>query len=868
MKPLAILLCAWALCAQPQFYPFTVDQDGTTGIVDFGFLNKPIGPESRVFVRDGKFHTLGPDLQPNTADDERITFFGVNMVFGANFPVEADAVRIARRLRKLGINIARLHHLDTQPDREPNTAGSILTQGPYPTLNNVAVSRLRTLIDAFKQEGIYINLNLHVGYVFRPAIDNIPALETFPNQSKPVRMIHPRMIELQADFTRKMIDALALNDDPALAMVEVNNETSLVYHWQVNSLERYLEGEYRDALQTEWNSYLARTYESTDSLRASWGASEPDGDNILPDDWRIENQPNAPVTVTRDGDEYRVDAPAASRPIIVKQVGFSVEQGRTYVAEVEMRIDAPSGVTRTVYWDVKQDVSPWRTVTGQNVTLTNEWRQFRMVASPSFDMDKIGRFGISIQNVGLPVVFRNWRLYPAGRRGLSDNESLEDRTISLPSSAEASVGARTNDYLLFLTDRDKAYLNTMLQAVRERAGSLVPVAGTQVGFGGLLNYDSHDDLDYQDNHFYVDHYNFPNASWDSRDWRIRNLSNIGASADAFTRMAATAQSGRPFTVSEFNQPWPNAYAAETDPTLAVFARFQDWDGLMHFAYAHGRGWDNGVPSGFDLNGDWTKLVSFGQSAWLFRSGAISAGKDVLELPVSLEQRLRHTRERRNGNVPGFLTALYNYDPQIAFLRPVRVGKDSTTTPDFDATAVPRDFTYSREQRLWTIHAPQAAGVFGFVNGDTINAGAIGVSADGFIALLATALDGQPIERSARILVTNPGQTLRTQPGASPARPQNVVNYPGTTDWWTLEPDQSTKPSGDRSNGIGPTHMHRVELSLTLRTQAEKIEVYPLDSRGARRAALDAKFVERIDGGFRIHLQADGQEFAPWYEIAH
>ena len=112
-----------------------------------------------------------------------------------------------------------------------------------------------------------------------------------------------------------------------------------------------------------------------------------------------------------------------------------------------------------------------------------------------------------------------------------------------------------------------------------------------------------------------------------------------------------------------------------------------------------------------------------------------------------------------------------------------------------------------------------------------------------------------------------GATYRSQPGAAPARAQAIVRYPGTTDWWTLEPDQIAKPSGNLNAGSRPTYMQRIEARMTLRTDAADIEVFPLDERGMRKSALDIRFIERVDGGFRIHLQADGQEFAPWYEIS-
>jgi hypothetical protein len=94
-----------------------------------------------------------------------------------------------------------------------------------------------------------------------------------------------------------------------------------------------------------------------------------------------------------------------------------------------------------------------------------------------------------------------------------------------------------------------------------------------------------------------------------------------------------------------------------------------------------------------------------------------------------------------------------------------------------------------------------------------------------------------------------------------------VNYPGTTDWKTLEPESGfAKPSGNMNGGTRPTYMERIEAFATLRVNAESIRVYPLDGSGQRRSPLDQSFVTKSENGFRIDLQADGQEFSPWYEI--
>ncbi len=293
MKLLTLALVAALASAQTSYYQFAFDQDALAGAPDVGHMNRALAPADRLFVRGGHFTRIGPDLTRNTEDDERIRLFGVNLAFGANFPEEKDAARIAKRLRRLGVNLVRLHHMDTQPDSNPANAGSLLTTGPFPTLNPIAVDRLRKFLDALKAEGIYCNLNLKVGYVFRPAVDGLPPHPAFPAQSKPLHIVHPRMVELQTEYTRKVIDALRLKDDPVLAMVEIENETSLIREWQTSNLDRYLVGEYDNIFTGQWNEFLKARYSSTDVLRADWGASEPDGTSLLTGNWIIEKSSDA-----------------------------------------------------------------------------------------------------------------------------------------------------------------------------------------------------------------------------------------------------------------------------------------------------------------------------------------------------------------------------------------------------------------------------------------------------------------------------------------------------------------------------------------------------------------------------------------------
>ena len=668
-----ILLAGWAANAQDQgrWFPFSIDQDGLTGAVDFSHLNHPLTASDRITVRDGHFVN---------AKGERVRFWGVNLAFGANFPEPKDAPRLAKRLRKLGINLVRLHHMDTSPDTDPAACRSILTTGPYPTFNPIAMARLRGFMNALKAEGIYVNLNLHVGYLFRPDVDKVPGPAPLPTQSKPLHIFFPHMVDLQCEFTRKLIEGLRLKNDPVLAMVEIDNEASLLFSHEARQIEKFVTGDYK----TE------------------------------------------------------------------------------------------------------------------------------------FDRQK--------------SMFLN------GRPGTEDL------------------------YIEFLIDRDRAYLNRMRDVVRATAGKTVPIAGTQVEFGGPLTFDSHDGLDYHDDHFYIDHYNFPNQRWDGRDWRIRDSSGAASGYLVYLHKAFARQAGKPFTVSEFNEAFPNRQGAELDPTFAAFAALQDWDGLMHFAYEHGRDWDRKGPSGFNLNGDVTKLAAFAQAGWMYRTGAIAAARRELKIAMPKDLRMKATAERQQFNLASFFEA-NGVNPNVAFQHRVAIDTSAAAPMKIEPPLPPYradtgEIAYDGKRQLFIVSAGKAAGAFGFAGSEPVQAGPfeyrLDKTARGFIAFLAASLDGKPLAASERMLITNPGATR----GAT-----DFVHYPGTIDWWTLAPDPgSGKPSGPYSIPQTVPLMEQNDATLTLRSLADTLTVYPLDGRGVRGKGVAAA---KTPTGFRIRLDAE----TPWYELA-
>lgn len=150
----------------PDLFPFLVSYDASDNITNLSrWLDAPAGKEGHVRVQDGQF----------VNDAGRIRFWGTNLCFEACFPTHEQADRLAARLASIGINVVRMHHMDSY---------SIWGESENRlTIDPKKLERLDYLIDQLKRRGIYTNLNLHVSRSFGPK-EGFVAQQLRPNYDK------------------------------------------------------------------------------------------------------------------------------------------------------------------------------------------------------------------------------------------------------------------------------------------------------------------------------------------------------------------------------------------------------------------------------------------------------------------------------------------------------------------------------------------------------------------------------------------------------------------------------------------------------------------------------------------------------------
>jgi hypothetical protein len=821
----------------PDLFPFLVSYDASDNITNLSrWLDAPAGKEGHVRVQDGQF----------VNDAGRIRFWGTNLCFEACFPTHEQADRLAARLASIGINVVRMHHMDSY---------SIWGESENRlTIDPKKLERLDYLIDQLKRRGIYTNLNLHVSRSFGPK-EGFVAQQLRPNYDKGLDNFEPRMIELQRNYARDLLThvnpytGLAYTQDPAIAFVEINNENALFDQWSRGELDSLPEP-YAATFRQQWNTWLVNKYSTTQRLRERWNNGvQPLGDELLKVDdskvWHLETDDltDAELTVvpspTRLQLIVRRQGREAWRPQLT-QSGFALEKGKAYTLSFSMRSEREQqvGVNCMMAHD------PWQRLgLDTNVTVGPADREHRLtfLAEANDANARITFTGLKPDTYELKDV----SLRAGGVAGLPEEQSLEDQSVSVlrRNNLHLTTAAR-EDFIDFLWDTEHKYWTEFETYLKEQLGVRALISGTQLGYSPVHVQAG---LDYIDAHAYWQHPHFPNRPWDRKDWYVNNVALVNADAGTLESLANRRVAGLPFTVSEYNHPFPNTYAAEGFPMIAAMGAFQSWDGIYSFAYCHDANFEpDHITSYFDIKNQPTTLIHMPACVALFVRG------DLQPATTSQLASLSKTDEREKlyeTGDPWSLTA-----DQFAAANPFidRVGLELTANrkPSHSPQAAPPNgqLRLDRSQPdagYFAVDTARTKVFTGFVRDRIIRLGNVAMKIQrsrlDWATVSLVCMDGQGFEQPGRILIAANGVVQNSE-----AQTVNLGHNRVTLrDQW----------------GTAPILCEGIDAEIALPVAAQRVSIYPLDERGDRRSPL----VVRAANG-RAVLPLRSTENTLWYEV--
>ena len=848
--------CPRSLIVLPLFFflfcPLSFSQNFTGG---FNFYLPPRDTGSTRFIpqfprtplTDQDFVSIDGDGHFSVRG-KPIRLFGTNVLGYSPFPAKSNTWFLAGRLRKMGFNLVRFHGMD-------NPWGTLSDASlffPWPAstrqLNPTTLDRLEYFLAELKNNGIYADINLHVGRTFS-AQDGLPETDSLKNPCKIINFFDPAMLALHKEYAKQLLTHVnpytgkSLANDPVMAMVELTNENCLYHDWRWGTLKPIADGGILTArhikmLDTLWVSFLKRRYSSTSALAAAWNAESntaKSGDQVVngtfEDDrvlapWIMEVHFPASASMVRDSTTPRSGKYSAKVVVTKadgtlwhlqwKQVGIKTIKDTTYLVSFAARADS----ARSIPVSLSRDVDPGTFIGEMNIALQPQWNTYSFYCRAPATVDSV-RLTFSLGDQAGIFWFDDLSMTTACT-GLLPDESLASSFVrrmkyeDCPQFAEQ----RVRDMSAFYIKLEDDYFSQMRSYLKDTLSVRVPISGTN-NLYGPVDAVVQSKLDYVDNHNYWDHPFFPYGirHWYDPDWTITNTAMVQSKNGGTISMlmAAAPANAKPFTISEYNHAWPNRYISEAMLFITGYASFQSVDAFMFFDYngLMNDDWDTDwVGDHFCIHRNSAMMALAPSCAMAYRSGLISKARQTLLINYAPDDYL--LLPRRSYLPDTWYDPPPLNDPKLALKYGIRMGSFSSTSPlnPLLLPSVPanpyitdtKEITWNTDGLL-TVATGRFAGATGILN-NFINeaAGPLMIkAASGFGTLTWVSLSTDSLQRAPLSLLT-----IST-------RVQNTgMAWDGTTtihDQW----------------GTGPTQVEPISLSLQLTMMADSIRVFPLDT---------------------------------------
>jgi len=342
----------------------------------------------------------------------------------------------------------------------------------------------------------------------------------------------------------------------------------------------------------------------------------------------------------------------------------------------------------------------------------------------------------------------------------------------------------------FIVDVESKFYLGMASYLRDSLGVRVPITGTADHGHSSSSYPmlmSLAKLDIVDGHSYWQHPGSPPP--------VNTPMVNDPLHSTVVRLSRTAVAGKPYTVSEFNHPFPNDWAAEGIPIAAAYGAFQDWDAIMVYTFEPKRdpAWKSYVGDPFDVSLDPVRMTQMATGALAFLRGDVRPAQRTVTRSYARDQAFESRRLARTETpyfTPGFPLALpLTHGVRIASLddRPTeRYPTPDTTTIVSDT----RELVWRRlngAKGMVTQETDRTQALIGFVSAHRPAVrNLVADVRNEFASIVLSAMDGRPIATSSRLLLTagsrvsntglqwNAERTRVAQQGGPPSRIEPVM----------------------------------------------------------------------------------------------
>ena len=379
------------------WFPFpTISMNySKNNIIDMSYLNWKI--EERIKIKDGHFYYK----------NKRVKFFGTNVAFTGCFPEKKDAPNIAKRMAQLGINVVRFHQMDNKDIWLNNTNS---------TLNKNMLDKLHYFLYCLKQNGIYANINLHVGRTY-PEMQNNQTLKNHFTYGKGLDRFYPPFINYQKNYARDLLTSFnnytnfKIGDDPMILNIELNNENTIFDLWGDDNF-KFLTDKMQIELISQWRKFLKTKYKNYDEIYKYYNGEIINTKNNLIENNTLHFQTRN-STYFYDKSKNVVYFNITSTPDISygNQIHYgyiNITNSTVYTITFQAKVKNPTDAT--IHFDFQENKSPYTTyLKTQNVNLYPYFYNYTLIARTN-DNCQIGKDAQVVPKLYLPPKINNYEV--------------------------------------------------------------------------------------------------------------------------------------------------------------------------------------------------------------------------------------------------------------------------------------------------------------------------------------------------------------------------------------------------------------------------------------------------------------------------
>jgi len=253
------------------------------------------------------------------------------------------------------------------------------------------------------------------------------------------------------------------------------------------------------------------------------------------------------------------------------------------------------------------------------------------------------------------------------------------------------------------------------------------------------------------------------------------------------QLSRTAFAGKPYTVSETNHPFPNEWESEGIPILAAYGAFQDWDAIVIYTFEPKRApdWKPYIGDPFDISLDPIRMTEMSAGALMFLRGDVRPARQTVKRSYSKEEVLESRllpRSEQPYFTPGFPLALpLEHAVRIQSLDgpPTEKVAASDPNPIVSDTGELAWYTTAEKTGLVTVESGRTQALVGFLRANHRVLRNLGADVtNNFGSIVVSSLDGQPLARSNKMLLTAGSRVANTGMKWNDARTR-VQNWGGS-----------------------------------------------------------------------------------------